>query len=123
MAQQNNRLRRAHSVSGAARHFRGDRLRGSRNSIVFVGESDELRSVYNWAYRRGFVPADIPHLNLACAVVDEDILDGMCTPVEADILQRVRDRGFPCLPPSHARNWLVASRGERLRALSRRESG
>lgn len=106
MTRQNHRLHRAHTAWHAGSRRRSDR---TRRSIVFLGESDELVSVYDWARRAGFVPVDIPHPDLVCAVVDEDILDGTCSSVEAGILQRVRQRGLPCLPPSHARNWLETS--------------
>ncbi len=93
----------------AGRRVRRD---SSRDSVVFLGDSNELLHVYDWACGRGFVPVDIPHPDLICAVVDEDILDGLCTSAEADIIQRVRDSGLPCLPPSQAKAWLAASRSE-----------
>lgn len=107
MTRQNYRLQGSTAMRRDGRHLRGD---SSRESVVFLGESDELRAVYDWACGQGFVPVDIPHPDLICAVVDEDILDGLCTSVEADIVQWVRDSGLPCLPPAQAKAWLAASR-------------
>lgn len=102
----NNLMRRTQPTGRSGQ--RGDTQRGS---VVFLGDSDELLAVHDWAVQRGFAAVDIPHPELVCAVVDEDILDGMCTPLKADIVQRVRDSGLPCLPPSHARSWLAEPGG------------
>ncbi|GAA5113639.1 hypothetical protein [Haloechinothrix salitolerans] len=107
MVRQNHWLRKTSTARRAGHHHRDER---SGDGVVFLGDSAELLAVYDWACGRGFVPVDLPHPDLMCAVVDEDILDGLCTSAEADIVQRVRDSGLPCVPPSQASAWLGARR-------------
>lgn len=89
----------------------GGRSSGStgKNTALFIGESPELIDLCEWARQRHIVPVEIPHQGLLCAVADEDVLDGLCTPGEASILQRAHAMGIPCLTPADARRFLAST--------------
>jgi hypothetical protein len=81
---------------------------GLGNGVLLIGESRQLIEVCDWAQRLGLVPVDIPHVGLLCAVADTDVLNGFCTPFEANLLHRVRALGLPCLTPTRATAYLAS---------------
>lgn len=90
------------NVKPSGQHLPRQRAEG----ILFIGNSGLLNTVADEVERYGIDRVETPHPAMACAVADEDVLDGMCTSVEAAQLQRVRALGLPCLTPDEARAFL-----------------
>jgi hypothetical protein len=77
--------------------------------MIFIGESDALMEVFTLARKCGVVPVEQPGPDLTCVVADEDVLDGECTPGEADILRQVWGLGMPCVRPGQAHALLASA--------------
>lgn len=82
----------------------------ARGEMVFLGESRTVGRVSDWARRLGYGRTSRPHAQLTCLVAEEDVLDGFCTPREAQILQHARTLGLSCLLPGEAREFLAGQR-------------
>lgn len=81
----------------------------SKQTMIFIGESDALMEVLTLARKYGVVPVEQPDSDLTCVVADEDVLDGGCTPAEADILRTVWRLGVPCVRPGQAHALLASA--------------
>ena len=75
---------------------------GGRRTMIFIGESDALVEAFTLARKAGVIPVEQPDPDLMCVVADEDVLEGACMPLEADVLRQARALGVPCLAPSQA---------------------
>lgn len=82
---------------------------GVRDELVFIGVSRPLREALGQAQGLGYAPAAQPHARVRCLVADEDVLDGFCTPGEAQILQQARVLGLPCVSPAEVPEHLGGS--------------
>ena len=70
--------------------------------IVFIGTSPAIQEARDLALSLGYGHALVAD-TAACAVVDDDVLDGICTAREAALLVAVRDRAVPVLTAYEAR--------------------
>lgn len=74
-----------------------------KGDVVFVGTSAALDEVAELALALGYGRADSPDAAVDYAVVDDDALDGICTPAEAALLAQVRALAVPVLTIGDAR--------------------
>ncbi|WP_137723927.1 hypothetical protein [Prescottella subtropica] len=82
-------------VDGSVPAFAGE--------VVFVGSSTALQEAHSLASGRGFRSVEAVADGVAYAVVDDDALDGICTPAEAALLAQVRALEVPVLTVQQAR--------------------
>lgn len=75
----------------------------SKGDVVFVGSSAALVEARELALAAGYGHVDTADGAVECAVVDDDALDGICTPAEAALLAQVRTLGVPVLTVHDAR--------------------
>ncbi|MCL2533039.1 MAG: hypothetical protein FWE39_02640 [Nocardiaceae bacterium] len=61
-----------------------------KGDVVFIGSSAALGEARELARAFGHGRSDVARGDLAYAVVDDDVLDGICTPAEAGLLVQVR---------------------------------
>ncbi|QCQ92569.1 hypothetical protein [Rhodococcus sp. SGAir0479] len=86
-------------------HALGDQAATSiKGDVVFVGNSATLDEVRELALALGHGRADTLEGTVDCAVVDEDALDGICTPADAALLAQVRALGITVLTVHQARD-------------------
>ncbi|EGD25689.1 hypothetical protein A5N78_15135 [Prescottella equi] len=75
-----------------------------KGDVVFVGRSAALDEARELALALGYGRAQTADAGVDCAVVDDDALDGICSPADALLLAQVRTLGVPVLTVSEARN-------------------
>ncbi|WP_305092774.1 hypothetical protein [Prescottella sp. R16] len=71
--------------------------------VVFVGSSTALQEARGLAPARGLRCVDVVADTVAYAVVDDDALDGICSPAEAALLAQIRALDVPVLTVHQAR--------------------
>ncbi|MFD4369699.1 hypothetical protein [Rhodococcus sp. NPDC058521] len=71
--------------------------------VLFLGapgtsaEATRWAMVKGWLQSEGILPVRRNHGEVLCVIASEDVLDGMCSPIEAAALQRARELGTPCI--------------------------
>ncbi|MDV7354410.1 hypothetical protein R4282_15505 [Rhodococcus oxybenzonivorans] len=72
--------------------------------LLFIGNPTQFIEVIHWAAMRVWATGHGLETTrtfaggpVVCAVATEDVLDGLCLPSEATMLQRVRREGIPCI--------------------------
>ena len=72
-------------------------------SIVLLGaftdpaDRDRWSTITAWARGHDVEPVHACSEDALVAIATDDVLDGLCTPDEAQTLQEVRRRGIPCV--------------------------
>ncbi|MCQ4119343.1 hypothetical protein [Rhodococcus tibetensis] len=85
-----------------------DALHGVR-TLLFVGKPEagtELNrwlELKRWASGRGIASITSCEGDVLCAIATEDVLDGLCTPSDAMVMQQARARRVPCVSVRNAR--------------------
>lgn len=80
---------------------------GNVARVLLLGTSPQLRAVAEWARARGFPITEEADEGVSLVAADEDVLDGLCTPRQGQLLARCRELGLTCLPPDLARAHLA----------------
>ncbi|QBJ96021.1 hypothetical protein ERC79_08580 [Rhodococcus sp. ABRD24] len=75
-----------------------------KGDVVFIGNAAELDGLRDLIIGLGYGHAVAAEGELHCAVVDDDVLDGICTAAQAALLVRIRSLGIPVLTVDDARN-------------------
>jgi hypothetical protein len=75
----------------------------AKGDVVFIGSSPALDEARELARELGYGRSDVAEGQLDYAVVDDDVLDGICTPAEAGLLVQVRALDVPVLTVHDAR--------------------
>ncbi|CAM3222734.1 STAS domain-containing protein [Prescottella defluvii] len=79
--------------------------------VVFIGSSAALEDARMLAAVLGHRGTDTVDGDVDCAVVDDDILDGICTATQAALLVQVRALDVPVLTVHDARTRFRAAAG------------
>ena len=83
-----------------------DGAKPAPGKILFVGSSSRLDALRTWAQSRRCSIVEEPETDVVLVVADEDVLDGLCTAKQGEILAASRALGITCLPPDLARTRL-----------------
>ncbi|MGF7120241.1 hypothetical protein AB4Z09_12495 [Rhodococcus sp. TAF43] len=75
----------------------------AKGDVVFIGSSAALEDARTLAGALGHRRADTVDSSIDCAVVDDDVLDGICTATQAALLVQVRALDVPVLTVHDAR--------------------
>ncbi|MCA1005079.1 hypothetical protein LCL87_05090 [Rhodococcus hoagii] len=85
-------------------HALDDQVTASiKGDVVFVGRSAALDEARGLALALGYGHADSADVGVEYAVVDDDALDGICSPADALLLAQVRTLGVSVLTVNEAR--------------------
>jgi hypothetical protein len=77
--------------------------------VLFIGESRQLIESVTGLSGSGWFPwTSRTRGYFARSRTPTDVLDGFCTPFEANLLQRVQALGLPCLTPTRATAYLAS---------------
>ncbi|WP_420881709.1 hypothetical protein [Rhodococcus sp. (in: high G+C Gram-positive bacteria)] len=86
-------------------HALDDQVTASiKGDVVFVGSSAALYEARDLALALGYGRAETADGSVDHAVVDDDALDGICSPADALLLAQVRSLGISVLTVNDARN-------------------
>ncbi|MCQ4117870.1 hypothetical protein [Rhodococcus tibetensis] len=80
------------------------RVKHQVRRLLFIGNPSQFIEVIHWAAMRAWATGHGLETTrtfaggpVVCAVATEDVLDGLCLPSEATMLQRVRSERIPCI--------------------------
>ncbi|MFC4604526.1 hypothetical protein [Rhodococcus kronopolitis] len=92
------------------------RLRGrvmeaqdSRIRLLFIGHSSTMSDIWSWAAAQGYETVDTVDSDTSYAIATDDVLDGRCSPTDADLLAAAEDAEVPILNARHARDLVKAT--------------
>ncbi|HET8992320.1 MULTISPECIES: hypothetical protein [unclassified Rhodococcus (in: high G+C Gram-positive bacteria)] len=74
----------------------------TRPRVLLIGTPSSLAEltqwelVRRWAVEHGLTPTRELDDRVVYVVATDNVLDGLCTPAEATLVQRARSRGVPC---------------------------
>ncbi|MEV0945363.1 hypothetical protein [Rhodococcus sp. NPDC049939] len=73
------------------------------NRVMFIGSPTRYNDVSRWAMVRqwamihGLEPISKFDGDVLCAIVTEDVLDGVCSPKDSVAFRRAEELGVPCI--------------------------
>ncbi|EME23096.1 hypothetical protein G419_04088 [Rhodococcus triatomae BKS 15-14] len=79
---------------------------GRPRVLLFIGAESELAETRTWATGLGFTVTDTLSEDVDCAVVTENVLDGLCSPTDAVTRSRAEEAGLPLISLYNAKGVL-----------------
>ena len=80
-----------------------------RIRLLFIGHSNTMSDIWSWAAAQGYESVDTVGNDTSYAIATDDVLDGRCSPADADLLAAAEDAEVPILNARHARDLVKAT--------------